>query len=734
MAIKLEAVLTASDRATAVIKTAQAATIGLNEKALGGLSKLDALSSKIGAGIKTTVATLGVAGLALGGLGAKAIGIGMDFEKTMSGVAAVSGATGEEFKQLKASALEMGSTGAFNATQVAGAFEILAKAGLKTNQVLAATPGLLGAAAADGKGIEETADSVMSAMKALGVGSEHTERFADKMAKAGDSTAASIGSISESIAIAGPVFKQLNVGMDEAIGMIALLQDRGINASSAGTTLAASLSKLASPMGRTKIALKELGIEVADAMGNMKPPATLLKDILKATSKIKGNVGQMAAMTELVGLESQKALLNVVSAAGSGELGDLLDNLSSADGYARSIGAKRLDNFAGDVTLLKNAVDGLATSLFDTQSGPLRDLVQDMTKWVDANKEFVKSGISEKIKEWTPLVKGFGEGVAVSLQKVEPVLKGIGSVLDTFFGEKVEGAQSQAYFLGRNIADAALAFVGFVAVTKAATAATLGFQFITKATRIAVLAWEGAIKLARAAMISYQIWTKAGTAATLAMSGASVIATGNLARQRVAAFGAAGGFKAMAGALGVATVAYLAYAAVDEANEDLKKTTEGLGVLDIAGGMWDQGTWDPFKVVDDHQNRLAKERRKKQDEEEAQQKGALSVAAAPGAMDFGGMGLSASEVAEMQRQQQQLGLLYQGSAPMVSGAPPPVVPPNIPPQQVPSRGEFRDMVKQSLEVTIKAPEGAAEVTKKPSGAKVNVQPSGEPVDWAGHFR
>ena len=44
-----------------------------------------------------------------------------------------------------------------------------------------------------------------------------------------------------------------------------------------------------------------------------------------------------------------------------------------------------------------------------------------------------------------------------------------------------------------------------------------------------------------------------------------------------------------------------------------------------------------------------------------------------------------------------------------------------------SRAELRDEVRQAIEVTVRAePGSSAEVTKKPPGAKVNLQPSGAP--------
>jgi len=421
---------------------------------------------------------------------------------------------------------------------------------------------LLSAAAADGAGIEETANSLMSSMKAMGIGPEKMQLFADQMAKAGDATKASIGSISESLAIAGPVFKQLNVPMESAIAQIALLQDAGIDASSAGTTLAAAYSKLAAPMGRTKGALAALGLSVKDAMGNMKPPEQLLGQILGATSKIKGNVGQMAAFTELVGLESQKALLNVASAAKDGRLNSLVSDLKDAGGYADLIAKKRLDNFTGDITMLRSAVEGVSIKLFDMEKGPLRDVGQGITNWVRANDDLIVSGIGDKIKEWTPLVIGFSEGLRDGMKELGPVIKGVGEGLSTVFGNggSGQGPQAQAYFLARNVVKAAEAFALFSIGSKVASGAVAGIDLAVKGAKVVGWMWDVG-KSTKAAIDAFRIAQQVGPAGITAMSGAINGLAGPVSSLGTSAISASQSIGGIVSAAGAAALPILAVAA-----------------------------------------------------------------------------------------------------------------------------------------------------------------------------
>ena len=74
--------------------------------------------------------------------------MGSDFESQMSRVKAISGATGEEFEQLKAQAMQLGADTSFSASQAAEGMENLAAAGFTTSEIMSAMPGLLNLAKA----------------------------------------------------------------------------------------------------------------------------------------------------------------------------------------------------------------------------------------------------------------------------------------------------------------------------------------------------------------------------------------------------------------------------------------------------------------------------------------------------------------------------------------------------------------------------------------------------------
>ena len=113
-----------------------------------GLSKLGSITAK---GLKAATTTIAGTATALSGMAAAAIKVGSDFEAGMSRVKAISGATEEEFEQLRKQAIQLGADTAFSSSEAAQGMENLAAAGFETNEIMDAMPGLLDLAAASGE-------------------------------------------------------------------------------------------------------------------------------------------------------------------------------------------------------------------------------------------------------------------------------------------------------------------------------------------------------------------------------------------------------------------------------------------------------------------------------------------------------------------------------------------------------------------------------------------------------
>jgi TP901 family phage tail tape measure protein len=415
----IETVFKAVDRITGPVKRMQTTTGKFTRSLESGFRRTDRVMSGVARGIKRT-AQVTVAGLALITAALVNAGTaGAGFEQAITNVGAVGLQTRAEIAPLEAMALELGRSTKFTATQAANAMEILARAGFDTNQILAATPATLAAAAASGLDIAEVANHVSNVLKGMGLEMTESGRVADVLALASARTNSSIGSLGESMKNVASTASQLNVPLEETVAAIALLQDVGLDASVAGSAFNVMLTKMAKPTPVITAMMKRFGISFKDAKGDMLPLAGVLEQLNKASGKFGGNFDKVAFLAELVGLRGQKAASQLGKLFESGKLTKLTEELQKAEGVAQKMADIRMNTLEGDLTLLGSAVDAVKVKMFGMQSGPLRDIVQSMTTWVGANEELIASGIAEwigriidnrdKIATWA---KNIGIGVA----------------------------------------------------------------------------------------------------------------------------------------------------------------------------------------------------------------------------------------------------------------------------------------------------------------------------------
>lgn len=443
----------------------------------GEVNKFTRANDKAFDSLKRVARNAAVAGAALVGLGVKSVvETGANYEKAISAVGAVSLKSREDISQLDAQAKKLGATTQFTATQSANAMEIMARAGFSTEEILAGVPGVLNAAAASGLEMAEVADHVSNVLKGMGLEASEAARVSDVLALASSKTNSTIGTLGESMRNVAATARQLGVPLEDTVAAVASLQDVGLDASVAGSSLNTMLTKMAKPSKAVQKQMDDMGISFRDANGNMLPFAKVIEQLNVASEKAGGNFDQVAFFADLVGLRGQKAAANLAHLFETGKVSTLTEQLKDAEGSAEKMAKLKMDNVIGDWTLFTSAVDGLKTELFETQSGPLRDLIQSATKWVGQNKELIKL----EVAAWILKIR---DGVRDAL----PILKG----LATFFA--VKGA--------------------LVVGIKAARTAMWGYHAATKAVLVANEALAG-FKGAKTIATSFTtIGTGAGTAA-----------------------------------------------------------------------------------------------------------------------------------------------------------------------------------------------------------------------------
>lgn len=389
----VEAVFRAVDKVTRPVTRMQNRVSKFTRVASNGFRRLNRSVNKFSGSMKRAAQVTAVSSTIVAAGLFNILGAGADFEQAITNVGAVSMKTRAEIAPLEQMALNLGRTTKFTATEAAGAMEILAKAGFSVQQILKATPATLSAAAASGLEIAEVADHVSNVLKGMGLEMSEAARVADVLALASSKTNSTIGSLGESMRNVSATARQLNIPLEEVVAAVALLQDVGLDASVAGSAMNTMLTKMAAPTTGMQKKMRRLGISFKDAKGDMLPLSDVLGQLNTASDKVGGNFDKVAFLAELVGLRGQKAAANLADLFKEGKFEELIKALREAEGAADKMAGIRMDTVKGSVLLLGSAIDAVKVKISDMSSGPLKDLIDNTTKWVQANEALIATNI-----------------------------------------------------------------------------------------------------------------------------------------------------------------------------------------------------------------------------------------------------------------------------------------------------------------------------------------------------
>ena len=362
----------------------------------GFQSGIDGIGSIAEKGLKATGAILAGTATAIGAIGAASVKVGSDFEASMSKVAAISGATGDDLKALTDKAKEMGATTKFSASESADALQYMAMAGWKTEDMLNGLEGIMNLAAASGEDLATTSDIVTDALTAFGLSAEDSTHFADVLAQASSNANTNVGMMGETFKYVAPVAGALGYTAEDTALAIGLMANSGIKASQAGTSLRSIMSRMAKPTKEVQGAMDKLGVSLTDSNGNMKSLNEVMGDLRNGFAGLsEAEAAEMAAA--LGGQEAMSGLLAIVNASDD-DFDKLSDAIYSCDGAAKRMADTMNDNLQGQITILKSGLEGLGISLYENMEAPLKEVVKEAQNMVQQLQDaFNNGGLDEVV-------------------------------------------------------------------------------------------------------------------------------------------------------------------------------------------------------------------------------------------------------------------------------------------------------------------------------------------------
>lgn len=294
-----------------------------------------------------------------------AVTTSMAFERSLSGLSALTGATGEDLEFIRRTAIALSAQSELSARDVVEAMKLI---GGQRPELLEAADGLAAvtratitlAEASEGS-MEDSARAVTGALGQFGKGAEYASTFVNVLAAGAKEGAAEIPYLQQAVEKSGSAASAAGLSFEQLVAVIEGVAPRFTRAEEAGTSLRAIFTKLE---GQTNDKLKPSVVGIHQALANL------------AEQELS-----TAQLTKMFGLEN----INMARA-----LLDARTNIQQLEGavtgthVAEEQAAVTTDNLAGAVKELSNAWDAFVLSL-NRSDGALAKTTRglaEMVNWI----------------------------------------------------------------------------------------------------------------------------------------------------------------------------------------------------------------------------------------------------------------------------------------------------------------------------------------------------------------
>lgn len=383
-------------------------------------------------------------------LGSASTMVGADFESSMSSWAATARATKEEYVAAKAAAMEMGRSTSKTASESANALEYMALAGWSVEDSIKALPSVLRLSEATGLDLARTSDLVTDSMSAANIAIDDLSGYLDVAATANNKSNQTAEMLMEAYIGVGGVLNNLKVPIQDSATVLGILANRGIKGSEAGNALNAVITNLTAGMGQAGKEMKRLGLSAFDSEGNFKGMKEMFSDLNEVLSEMTDeerneSLAKLGGKLHVDALNDILQGLNNEVREGVTEWDELNKALNNCEGAMENMANVKMDNLQGDFAKATSAMQDDAIRMYDVFKVPLREAVQQGTKWIYQFGDAVEDGLTEALPtvrrellegkdaltEFTSPLIATGKFLTENGDKVIGIIAGVGTAITT---------------------------------------------------------------------------------------------------------------------------------------------------------------------------------------------------------------------------------------------------------------------------------------------------------------
>lgn len=370
------------------------------------------------------------------GAGVASLKMAADFESATNILAIAARESGTPLEDLHDAALLVGKDTqliGIDAMEAADAMTTFYKTGFTTSEVMGDLntylsegtnlTGMLRAAidlaAASDLDLARASDAVAIAIKTFGLNSEDATAVANSFVGAADASVAEVSDLTDAMYTFGPTANQYGWSLQDANTALAILSERGIRGSEAGTALRSMMTNMMRDTADTTAALDALNISLYDQNGQMRSLPDIVGQLSQAMSGLSEEE-RNAYIQTLAGTYGMKAMATLLDESTEGweAMAEAIANSATA----QEVGEQRTEGMNGALEQFEGAVQTLGITVGETFLPVATEMVEDVTNLADALAKLNPDMLSGVVKVLGGLALG------------GPILLGVGTLVKLLAG------------------------------------------------------------------------------------------------------------------------------------------------------------------------------------------------------------------------------------------------------------------------------------------------------------
>lgn len=310
------------------------------------------------------------------GLGATAIQTAAEFDKSLSAVSAVTGATAKELGMLEEAARSAAKGTSFTATEASDALAELGKTGFSAKEAIQGLQPVLELATAGQLEMAKAADIASTIMNTMGLEAKDLGQVTDALAKGASNSATNVQQMGFAFARSAAASKAAGLSVNEATEAVALMAEAGFRGTAAGTGLNKILGALNTEGSKGADLFKKYGVQLRRSDGSLRRLSDITLDAKKAGVEYNDII-------EAFGLNHGPKFASVLGLTDK-KLKSVQTAMEDTEGAGAAMASTMEDNLQGAFKRLQSAWEELNLALLRDSgiSDRLKEMVDGLARFI----------------------------------------------------------------------------------------------------------------------------------------------------------------------------------------------------------------------------------------------------------------------------------------------------------------------------------------------------------------